>query len=249
LIDNRLKSYSDLDKNFSTKITLEGETYNTETEDLGIQNPTIITHIYHKGKIISSNKISYRDILNEPDLDIRLREIVQRQQHLAIEALKKEKFAQKITYKDYLKEIKALLKTNSKEKALEVLNEALIDHPYNPIIISYLGFLEAAVNKHYTKGINICRESFKILKEHLPLGEGFFLAILYLNLGRAYLAAHKKKEAYDAFQKGLDIDRKNEDILYAIKKLGIRRKPTLPFLKRSNPLNKSIGQLTYKQLD
>ena len=132
---NRLKSYSDRDKNFSTQITLEGEIYNAETEALGIENPTIITHIYHKGKIVSSNKISYRDILNEPDLDMRLKEIVQRQQHLAIEALKKEKFVKRITYQDYLKEIKALLKTNSQEKALEVLNDAVIDYPHNPIIV------------------------------------------------------------------------------------------------------------------
>jgi tetratricopeptide (TPR) repeat protein len=243
---NISKSSSNLDKAFSTKITLEGETYNTETEDLGIQNPIITTHIYHKGKIISSHKISYRDILNEPDLDMRLREIMQRQQHLAIEELKKEKFTQKITCKDYLKEVKALLKTNSKEKALELLNGAVIDYPHNPIIVSYLGFLEAAVNKHYAKGINICRESFRILEEHLPLGAGFFLAVLYLNLGKAYLAAHKKKEAYDAFQKGLDIDKKNEDILYEIKRLGIRRKPPLPLLKRSNPLNKLIGKITYQ---
>jgi tetratricopeptide (TPR) repeat protein len=243
---NSLKSFSDFDKTFSTKITLEGETYNAETEDLGIQNPTIITHIYHKGKIISSNKISYRDILNEPDLDMRLREIVQQQQHLAIEELKKEKLAQKKTYKDYLKEIKALLRTNSQEKALELLNEAVMLHPHNPIIVSYLGFLEAAVNKHYTKGINACRESLIILREHHPLGAGFFLSVLYLNLGKAYLAAHKKKEAYDAFQKGLDIDNKNEDILNEIKKLGIRRKPPLPFLKRSNPINKHIGKHTYK---
>ena len=245
-METRLKSYSDLDKNFSALITLEGEIYNAETEDLGIQNPTIITHIYHKGKIVSSNKISYRDILNEPDLDMRLKEIVQRQQHLAIEALKKEKFVKRIRYQDYLKEIKALLKTNSKEKALELLNDAVIDYPHNPIIVSYLGFLEAAVNKHYAKGIKICKASFKILKEHLPLGAGFFLAVLYLNLGSAYLAANKKKEAYDTFQKGLDIDKKHEDILHEIKKLGIRRKPPLTLLHRSNPLNKYIGKLTYK---
>jgi hypothetical protein len=65
-------------------------------------------------------------------------------------------------------------------------------------------------------------------------------------MGKAYLAANKKKEAYDAFQKGLEIDKKNEDILYEIKKLGMRRKTPLPFLKRSNPLNKYIGKFTHK---
>jgi tetratricopeptide (TPR) repeat protein len=245
-MENKGKSYSNLNKDFSTKITLEGETYNIETEDLGMQNPNIITHIYHKGKIISSNKISYKNILKEPDFDKRLMEMMQRQQHLAIEELKKEKLVQKKTYKDYLKEIKALIRTDSQEKALELLNKAVINYPYNPIIHSYLGFLEAAVNKQYAKGIKLCRESIKILKEQLPVESGFFLSVLYLNLGKTYLAANKKKEAYDAFQKGLETDKKNEEILYEIKNLGIRRRPPLPFLKRSNPLNKYIGKLTYK---
>jgi len=243
------KSSSNLNNDFSTKITLEGEIYNIETEDLGIQNPTIIAHVYHKGKIISSNKISYKDILNEPDFDKRLRELMLKLQQIAIEELKKEKIAQKRSYKDYIKEIESLIRTKSQKKALELLNEAVIHHSHNPIILSYLGFLEAAVNKRYTKGINICRESFKILKEQLPLGAGFFLTVLYLNLGKAYLAANNKKEAHVAFQKGLEIDKKNEDIIYEIKKLGMRRKTPLPFLKRSNPLNKYIGKLTCKQGD
>jgi hypothetical protein len=65
-------------------------------------------------------------------------------------------------------------------------------------------------------------------------------------LGRTYLIANKKKEAYFSFQKGLENDKKNEDILKELKKIGIRRKPFFPFLKRSNPLNKHIGSLTYE---
>ena len=178
-----------------------------------------------------------------------MRELILKLQQIAIGELKKERIAQKRPYKDYIKEIESLIRTKSQKKALELLNEAEIHHPHNPIILSYLGFLEAAVNKNYTKGINICRESFKILKEQLPLGAGFFLTVLYLNLGKAYLAANNKKEAHVAFQKGLEIDKKNEDIIYEIKKLGMRKKIPLPFLKRSNPLNKSIGKLTYKQVD
>ena len=245
-MENKRKSFSNLHKDLSTKITLGGETYNIETEDFGIQKPTIITRIYHKGEIIFSNKIDYKDILNEPDFDQRLRELARSQKHLAIEELKNEKIAQNRSYKDYIKETKALIRENNQKRALDLLNKAVIHHPHNPIILSYLGFLEVAVNKQYAKGIDICRKSFKILKEQTPLGAGFFLTVLYLNLGKAYLAANKKKEAFDSFQKGLDIDKKNEDILYEIKKLGLRREPPLPFLKRSNPFNKYIGKVTYK---
>ena len=126
-------------------------------------------------------------------------------------------------------------------KVINVANPAS-----NPIVLSYRGYIEALVNKEYAEGIRICRESFKILKSQMSLAESFFLPILYLNLGKTYLIANKKKDAYFSFQKGLDIDKHNEDILKELKKLGIRRKPFFPFLKRSNPLNKYIGILTYK---
>jgi tetratricopeptide (TPR) repeat protein len=153
---------------------------------------------------------------------------------------------QKRPYKEYVNEVEDLLRTKNQEEAFELLTEAMEYYPYNPIILSYRGYIEALVNKEYADGIKICRESFKILKSQMSLAEGFFLPILYLNLGRTYLIANNKKDAYYSFQKGLDVDKNNEVILKELKKIGIRRNPFFPFLKRSNPLNKYIGILTYK---
>jgi tetratricopeptide (TPR) repeat protein len=251
-------------QNYSIKINLNGETYVIDSEDLGIQNPYIIIRAYQKGKIIYSHKINYADILNKPDFTKRLSELLKHQQQIAIEALKMEKVVperthkkddieekenivtQKRTYKDYVNEIEARIRTNSQNEAFELLMEALEQYPNNPTLLSYRGYLEALVNRQYAEGIKICRLSFKILKDQMSLVEGFFLPVLYLNLGRTYLIANKKKEAYFSFQKGLEIDKKNEDILKELKKIGIRRKPFFPFLKRSNPLNKYIGSLTYE---
>ena len=251
-------------QDYSIKINLNGETYVIDSEDLGIENPHIIIRAYQKGKIIYSHKVNYQDILKEPDFNKRLSELLKHQQQVAIEALKRRKDAperthkkddieekeeivtQKRTYKDYDNEVEALIRTNRQKEALELLTEALENYPNNPTLLSYRGYLEAAVNKRYAEGIKICRQSFKILKHQMSLVEGFFLPILYLNLGRTYLIAGKKKEAYFSFQKGLEIDKKNEDIFKELKRLGIRRKPFLPFLKRSNLLNKYIGILTYE---
>jgi tetratricopeptide (TPR) repeat protein len=250
-------------QDFSAKINLEGETYLIDSENLGIKNPHIITRAYKKGMIVYSHKINYKDILNKPDFDKRLSDLLKRQQQIAIEALKVEKVipekthkeddikerekivTQKRTYKEYVNEVESLISKNIQEEALELLTEAMRHYPNNPVILSYCGYIEARVNRQYADGIKICRQSFKILKEQMSLGEGFFLPVLYLNLGRAYLTANKKKEAYYSFQKGLDIDKKNENLLKELKKIGIRRKPFFPFLKRSNPLNKYIGMLTY----
>jgi tetratricopeptide (TPR) repeat protein len=154
---------------------------------------------------------------------------------------------QKRTCKEYIKEVAALVRKKRKHESFELLGEALEHYPNNPTLLSYQGYLNALVNRKYAEGINVCRQSIKILRDQMSLVEGFFLPVLYLNLGRTYLIANKKKDAYFAFQNGLEIDRKNEDLMKEIRKLGLRRKPFFPFLKRSNPLNKYTGMLTYKE--
>lgn len=241
-----IKIKSKLGEAFSRKINLAGEEYLIDSEDLGIKTPVIITRIYHKGEIISSHKIDYKDILNEPDLDEKLAVLVQRQQHQAIKAFKMDKIVQNKTCTDYIKKAETYLRRNNQKDALKLLTNALEHCPNNPFILSYQGCLEAIVNKKYSKGINTCRNAFKILKEQVPFGEEFFFPILYLNLGKAYLAASKNKEAYASFQKGLEIETENRDLLFELKKLGVRRQSPFSFLKRSNPLNKYIGKLSYK---
>jgi len=74
-------------------------------------------------------------------------------------------------------------------------------YPNNPFILSYQGYLETIVNKNYSQGVTTCRQAFNLLKKQVPFGEEFYFPILYLNLGRTYIAANKKKEAQTAFQK------------------------------------------------
>jgi len=239
-----IKIKSGLYKGLSAKINLAGEVYLVDSEDLGIERHIIVTRIYHKGEIVSSHEFDYAGILNEPAFDKRLTEVIQKQQHQAIQAFKLGEIAQNKTYGDYVKKAETLIRSNNQKDALKLLTGAMEHYAKNPFIVSYQGFLEATVNKNYSKGVTTCREAFKILKEQVPFGEEFFFPILYLNLGKAYLAANKRKEAYASFQKGLEIDKENRDLICELKKLGMRRKPFFPFFKRSNPLNKYIGKLS-----
>ena len=86
-------------------------------------------------------------------------------------------------------------------------------------------------------------QAIKDLTEQMPLGKEFFLPALYLNLGKACLAADKRKDAYESFKRGLEIDKNNEALFNELESLGIRRKQPLSFLSRSNPLNKYLGRL------
>jgi len=234
-------------KESSTKVHFDGETYLVDSEDLGTGSATIITRVYLKGKIIYSYKLSYRNMLSDPDLKEKLSEVIRRQQELAIQSLKMEKAAQNVPYKTYIKEVEALINENKLEQAFLVLSDAGSRYPNNPVIFSYRGYLETVFNKQYSKGIEICKRAVRDMIEQMPLGKEFFLPTLYLNLGKACLAADKRKDAYDFFKKGLDIDKNNEALFNEMKSMGIRRKQPLSFLSRSHPLNKYLGRLFYSR--
>lgn len=240
-----IKIIPSLTAELCTKINLDGETYLIETEDLAGRSHTIRTRIHHRGKILSSREEDYKDILELPDFQVKLINLINAQQNRAIENLKLDLLEQRKTWKDYIKEIDFLIKINDEREALAVVNEGLKYYSDNPIIRSYQGRLESTVNKNFSDGIGLCKDAAKALKESISLGGRFYLPVLYFNLGKAYLAADQRRQAYSSFKKGLDLDNRNKDIFSELEKLGIRRALPFSFLKRSNPLNKSAGKLRH----
>ncbi len=100
------------------------------------------------------------------------------------------------------------------------------------LIMSYYGMCRAFYLRETRDGLEICKEAVK--KE-------MFRSDVYLNLGKIYLHRGTKGKAYDAFMKGLKLDKNNKKIEKELKKMGIRKKPVLPFLDRSNFFNKWLG--------
>lgn len=62
----------------------------------------------------------------------------------------------------------------------------------------------------------------------------------YLNLGKIYLIGGRKAEAIRVLRNGLEIE-PDPEIVEELNRLGIRKPPVLPFLKRSNPINRYLG--------
>ena len=57
---------------FNHNIKHKGKVYHVQTEDSGVNNPHIITHLFVGGNILASKKTSYADILNAENLlDVR----------------------------------------------------------------------------------------------------------------------------------------------------------------------------------
>lgn len=242
-----IKMTSKLGGEFDSEVLIGKKRYLVQTESGGEKRPLIITRAYLNGQIMLTRKTDFGEIVDAPDMEQRVRELMQKQHELAIKILGEEGAKKTRSTSDYMGEVKELLKKKNKKGALRLLNEAVELYPDDPFLLSYYGCLEAVANKHYKGGIDMCHRAIESLKRKVPFGEEFFFPVFYLNLGRAYLAAGKKKEAVESFSRGLSADTENSDLLWEIRKLGVRKKPAVPFLKRSNPINKYIGQLLHSE--
>ena len=64
---------------FNHNIKHKGRVYHVQTEDSGVNNPHIITHLFVGGNILASKKTSYADILNAENLAEVVRELMEEQ--------------------------------------------------------------------------------------------------------------------------------------------------------------------------
>jgi hypothetical protein len=68
---------------FNHNIKHKGKVYHVQTEDSGVNNPHIITHLFVGGNILASKKTSYADILKAENLSEVVRELME-EQHKAM---------------------------------------------------------------------------------------------------------------------------------------------------------------------
>ena len=68
---------------FNTNFRYRGVLFHVQTEDSGRENPHVITHLFHGGNIIVSEKQEYSELLIEDDLESAVKKLMQGQ-HKAI---------------------------------------------------------------------------------------------------------------------------------------------------------------------
>jgi len=150
----------------------------------------------------------------------------------------------------YLRKAKALLAKGRRGDAYELLRPAVVQYAEDSFLLSYFGYLTAFLDGRYRNGIESCKLAIVLFEKKMLRGEEDveerLKAVLYLNLGRAYLAGGKKKDAFDTLQKGLRFDKQNRDILEELERLGIRKYIPVSFLDRSNPINALLGKMLRK---
>ena len=73
---------------FNTNVRHGGVLFHVQTEDSGRAHPHVITHLYHGGTILASEKRSYAEQLEAPDLARRVREVMDAQHHAMLGRLR-----------------------------------------------------------------------------------------------------------------------------------------------------------------
>jgi hypothetical protein len=63
----------------NTNVRHEGVVFHVQTEDSGVARPHVITHLYRQGTILASEKQSYAELVKRPDLEARVRELMDEQ--------------------------------------------------------------------------------------------------------------------------------------------------------------------------
>ncbi|HTG01525.1 MAG TPA: tetratricopeptide repeat protein [Nitrospirota bacterium] len=154
------------------------------------------------------------------------------------------------TVADSLKKIQIHLRNSRQRDAYEMLKDAMVKFYDDPMHLSFYGFLKAALDGKYRSGIEDCLRAISLFQKKLWAGDETLVstqkAVLFLNLGKAYYASGRRKDAIDAFHKGLQSDPMNRDVQVTLQKVGIRKVVLIPFLDRSNPLNSFFGKMLRK---
>ncbi len=243
---SKINIVSHLRQEFNSNFDIDGVTYHVQTEDMGARTCKIVSRVYKQGEVVLTRKADYSHIAKLKDRDERLKALMGSHHKATIDIFIESASKKHKTKSDYFEEAKKLLRKGNGKAALGKLSEALEEYPSDPFLLSYYGCLVAVVENNPKEGIKVCQEAIAGIRKALPFGSEFFYPALYLNLGRALLKDNRRAEAFDAFQTGLRNDPDNHDLLWELRKLGVRKKPTVPFLQRNNPVNKYIGLLVSK---
>ena len=99
--------------------------------------------------------------------------------------------------------------------------------------LSYFGLCLALVQKKYKAAADLCKRAMDL---------EFYNGDHYANLARVYMLVGNRKKAVETADAGLKIAPENDLLMKLRSELGVRSRPTVPFLDRSHPINVSLGQ-------
>jgi tetratricopeptide (TPR) repeat protein len=99
--------------------------------------------------------------------------------------------------------------------------------------LSFFGLCLALVEKKIKPSIDLCKRAIELQ---------FYNSDHFANLARVYTAAGNRKKALETVAQGMKTHPDDDALIAVRRELGIRSRPLVPFLERSNPINVNLGQ-------
>jgi tetratricopeptide (TPR) repeat protein len=100
--------------------------------------------------------------------------------------------------------------------------------------VSHFGLCLAVERNEVEEALRYCREAVTLEGQNPDLR---------CNLGQVLLHAGRRREAYRCFLQALSLKPGHAMSTRALKMMGIRRRPILPFLPRNSAINVLLGRL------
>ncbi len=116
------------------------------------------------------------------------------------------------------------------------LFEKAVQKEEKPAYCCYLALCIARERGQFQLAVTLCEKA----KAREPQN-----TLHYLNLGKVYLYAGKIDDAVRTFREGLSHGH-DQEIVNELTRLGTRKPPAISFLKRSNPINRTLGKILKK---
>lgn len=105
------------------------------------------------------------------------------------------------------------------------------------LFYGYLGQAIARCEGRKHEGLELCRHAVQVEP---------FRPENHLNLAQLYLMVGNRRGALRSLRDGLALDSDHRGLLELQKRMGVRRRPPIPFLARTNPLNVILGQVRHR---
>jgi tetratricopeptide (TPR) repeat protein len=128
----------------------------------------------------------------------------------------------------------AYVKERRYDEALRYFQKATA---FTPEALSYYGLALAMRRQRLDDAVEFCRQAIDrdpIRAEH------------YYNLGQVCLARGDKRMAVRAFTQGLRVEPRHARLLAEVQRLGVRRRPVVDGIARTNPINRCLGWMRHR---
>ncbi|MFZ0582625.1 MAG: tetratricopeptide repeat protein [Candidatus Acidiferrales bacterium] len=130
-----------------------------------------------------------------------------------------------------------LLKGGYHKNALPHLRRSVEMESSNPYYLSFLGVAISRSEKKWSEAVKLCETALQLKRKEMQM---------YLNLAEVYAAAGRRDSAIFTLDRAMENFGPNARLVKARSRVEKRRPPILPFLQRTNLLNRELGKLRHR---